>query len=613
MTDAMGEKTAKIDMKVFHSSTEVDRVADNLTGRDLSFSEIIPRIVKEHLIPMWPYLLLSYGAGLVVSVSTGAIPFLIQITSDKIVVDKDMSSLSIIPFAVVAVMVLKSAAEYLSAVSQAYISGRMDIGLKKQTYAKMLNADLAWLQQVQSGRLVSNIIGDTGRIAMTSGITLVTLGKSLITAVMLLATMIYMDPLLSAATLVGLPLVLVFLRKQRKHNRRRTKRQMQESGDLMHIIVQSLRGVRDVKAFGAEAIEVDRVTSSLERNFVFAMQTTRTQSASGPITQSLAGIGMALAIWYGGYRGITGTMTPGEFMGFVTAAMLLYPPLKQVAALQTVLAGGMAAASRVFPIMDNIPQVGDRPDAKPLEDPHGEVNFDSVSFSYDGTKSALKDISFTIDAGERVAFVGPSGAGKSTVFNLIMRFYEATSGTVKIDKQDVSEVTLGSVRGASALVSQEPFLFDDTIRANIAYGAPDVSLDEIKEAAEMAAAHEFIMQLPEGYDTTVGEAGNRLSGGQKQRISLARAILSRAPILLLDEPTSALDVGTEAAIEKVLKERMAGRTVVMIAHRMSTVRRADRIFVLEEGKLVEEGTHESLLENNGVYARMHGVRANIAS
>lgn len=609
----MGKKNQLIDLSVFGGAKELHRKGDQLTGTDLGFMDVMPRIVREHLIPMWPYLLLSYGAGLLVSATTGAIPFLIQITSDKIVVEKDMASLSVIPFAVVAVMALKSLSEYVSAVAQAHISGRMSIRLKSDVITKLLNADLAWLKSVETGRLVASVTGDAQRIAMSSGLILVTLAKGILTALVLLGTMFYMDPILTTTTLVGLPLVLVFFRKQRKSIRRRTKREMEESGDVVSLIVQGLQGVRDVKAAGAEAAEISRVRTSLERAFVFSMQAVRTQAASGPITQVLAAIGIALAIWYGGYRGITGTMTPGEFMGFVTAAMLLYQPAKQIGQLQTILTGGLAAASRVFPIIDSIPSISDRVGAEPIADPQGRIRFDLVDFAYDASTPALRNVSFDIAPGQHVAFVGPSGAGKSTVMNLIMRFYEPTSGRVLIDEQDVTGATLASVRGACALVSQDPFMFDDTIAANIAYGNTEATTDDIENAAKMAAVHDFITQLPDGYDTQVGEGGGRLSGGQKQRLAIARAVLSDAPILLLDEPTSALDSDTEAAIEQVLRERLKDRTIVMIAHRLSTVRRADRIFVLDKGQLVEQGSHNELLQTDGIYARLHGYQEGVAS
>lgn len=612
----MADKKRLIDTSVFGLGEELDRKTDELTGRDLSFWEVVPRIAREHLWPMWPYLVLSYLAGLLVSATTGAIPFLIQITSDKIVVERDLASLNVIPLAVVAVMALKSLGEYTAAIAQFYIAGRMDIDIKRRTYQQLLNADLAWLQRIQSGKIVASVTTDATKVATSTSVTIVTLGKSVLTVIVLVATMLYMDALLTVTALIGLPFVLIFFRKQRKLIRQRSKRQMQETGDMVGLFVQALRGVREVKAYGREQTEVARMDNLIRRGFEFSLQVLRTQAASGPITQLLAGIGIAAAIWYGGYRGITGTMTPGEFMGFITAAMLLYPPLKQVAALQTAVFGGIAAASRVFPIMDNVPVVRDRPGAQPLQPSNGALTFENVRFSYEQNNAkapALNGVSFDIEPGQNVAFVGASGAGKSTVMNIIMRFYEPDGGRVLIDGQDISEATLSSVRGASALVSQEPFLFDDTVRTNITYGVDDATDADVEEAARTASAHEFIAELPKGYETLIGEGGSRLSGGQKQRLAIARAILSKAPILLLDEPTSALDSRTEQAIEEFIHGTLNERTVVMIAHRLSTVRRADRIFVMEAGKIVESGNHQALMAKDGAYAALHRLQSDDTS
>lgn len=316
-------------------------------------------------------------------------------------------------------------------------------------------------------------------------------------------------------------------------------------------------------------------------------------------------MGIAAAIFYGGYRGITGTMTPGEFMGFITAAMLLYQPLKALAQLQTTFQVGVAAASRVFAVIDKMGEHKDHEGAAPLKVTDGAISFRNVSFGYTEDTLVLKDFSIEVPRKQKVALVGPSGAGKSTVLNLLLRFYEPSAGQILIDGQDLSRATMESVRAASALVTQEPFLFDDTIAANIAYGSADATQEQIEAAARMAAAHGFISAMPQGYQTKVGEAGSRLSGGQKQRISFARAMLRDAPILLLDEPTSSLDSEAEAQLQQALDQMVQDRTVIMIAHRLSTVKKADIIYVMEDGHIADSGTHEELLARGGLYRRLY--------
>jgi len=342
------------------------------------------------------------------------------------------------------------------------------------------------------------------------------------------------------------------------------------------------------------------------------MRGTRARALSSPSIELLTGLGFALAIYFAGTKGVRGDLTLGHFMGFMTAALLIYTPLKSAATLQTQLQEGMAAASRVFGVVDLKVHLVEVPDAKPLALKKGEIEFNNVSFAYEPQNPVLKGVSLTVPSGRTVALVGPSGSGKSTMVNLALRFFDPERGKVMIDGQDIKHTTIESLRDSIALVTQDPVLFDDTIRANIAYGTKPMVEEEVIAAAKAAAAHDFITGLPKGYDTRVGEAGGLLSGGERQRIAFARAIYKDAPILLLDEPTSSLDSEAEAKVQIALEELMRGRTVLMIAHRLSTVKKADLICVLDQGRIVETGRHDELVAKGGLYTRLHRTQFGIA-
>ncbi|MBL4646593.1 MAG: ABC transporter ATP-binding protein, partial [Rhizobiales bacterium] len=354
--------------------------------------------------------------------------------------------------------------------------------------------------------------------------------------------------------------------------------------------------------YSQEGQEEARFSASVRRIIDHLMKQARASSAMGPATEALTGVGFALAIFYGGWQGIEGNVTMGSFMGFMTAAMLAYQPLKALAGLQGKLTQGTEAAKRVFALIDHQPTVDEIETAEPLLVSDGEIIFENVSFAYNKDVPVVRNFSFTIPAGKKIALVGASGSGKTTLINLLMRFFDPDEGRILIDGQDVRTSKLSTVRGATALLTQDPILFDDTIMENIRYGSEGKSDEEIMLAAHGAAADEFITELPEQYDTQVGEAGGLLSGGQRQRIAIARAMLKGAPILLLDEPTSALDSKSESKVQAALETLFAGRTVLMIAHRLSTVKNADIICVLDQGQLVESGTHDELFALDGLYA-----------
>jgi subfamily B ATP-binding cassette protein MsbA len=430
--------------------------------------------------------------------------------------------------------------------------------------------------------------------------------------VILIGAMFYMDPRFATLILIFMPFAVILLSRQRRKMRTSTSKSLQETGDLAALVTQTLRGMRVVRAYQQEGREEQRAASTINRALEFTMRGMRARALSSPLMELLVGLGFALAIFLAGTQGARGDLTLGHFMGFMTAALLIYSPLKSVATLQTQIQEGVAAASRVLGIIDLEVSLAEIPDAKPLKLDKGEIEFRNVTFAYDPKNVVLKGVSLTVPPGKTLALVGPSGSGKSTLVNLALRFFDPQKGEVLIDGQDIKNVTVDSLRESIALVTQDPVLFDDTIRANIAYGSKPVVEEEVIAAAKAAAAHDFITGLPDGYDTRVGEAGGRLSGGERQRIAIARAIYKDAPILLLDEPTSSLDSESEAKVQAALEDLMKDRSVLTIAHRLSTVRKADLICVLDQGGIVEIGRHDELVAKGGLYTRLHRTQFGIA-
>jgi subfamily B ATP-binding cassette protein MsbA len=564
------------------------------------------------LLPRIGLLAIASTAMLLTAATTGAIPFLIQRTADDIFVARNGEMIFWVTLAIVAVTVVKVVAEYIADVTVNYLGHRFIADLRIQMFSKLARADLSFIQLVHSGRLLSGFLNDAMLIRMTASRSLVTLVENYLKVIILICTMFYMGPVMTTLILLFMPIGFIVLRRQGRRMRKSTSKSLQETGDLSALITQTLRSMRVVRAYGQEDREEQRAASAIHRALEFTMRGTRARALASPSIELLTGLGFAVAIYFAGQRGVRGELSLGHFMGFMTAALLLYSPLKSVATLQTQLQEGVAAASRVFGIIDLQVRLNEIPDAKPLKIEKGKIAFKNVSFAYAPENQVLKGVNLTVPPGSTVALVGPSGSGKSTLVNLTLRFFDPDRGKIEIDGQDVSQVTVESLRGSIALVTQDPVLFDDTIRANIAYGAKPVDEEQVIAAAKAAAAHDFITGLPRGYDTQVGEAGGLLSGGERQRIAIARAIYKDAPILLLDEPTSSLDSEAEAKVQAALEELMRGRTVLMIAHRLSTVRKADLICVLDQGRIVEMGRHDELVAKGGLYTRLHRTQFGIA-
>lgn len=581
-------------------------IADKLAIEvDLTTGQAIKRIFMHYIRPHIVRVIVTSLTMAFVAAATGAIPFLMQSAADRIFSEKNETFLYLLPIAIVVVAGLRAAAEFYARVSQGYISFRIVADLRKALFRKLASTDIGWLQSTHSGKLVSVVMGDVEVVNQAAAQTIQGIAQNGLQVVFLASSMIYMDWELAIMVLAALPLGGWLMRLQRNRAHRSVTSTLNEVGHLGAIVAETLRSMRVVKAYNREAEETARAERVIERTLMHQMETVRTRAASGPAAEALGSIAIAAAIFWGGWQGVHGSLTFGHFMGFMTAALLIYQPVKALAALNNSLLEGTVAAGRVFSILDRADAVAESPGARPLENRGGSVRFENVSFSYGPDAQVVKSFTLDIPAGKRVALVGPSGGGKSTVLNLLLRLFDPDEGRILIDGQDIRKATISSVRLSSALLTQEPVLFDDTILTNIRFGSEDASEADIIRASKAAAAHDFIMDLPQGYLTRVGEAGNTLSGGQKQRIAFARAMLSKAPILLLDEPTSALDADAEAKVQAALDTLLEGRTVIMVAHRLSTVKRADLICVLDQGELAEMGTQEELLAKGGIFARLH--------
>jgi subfamily B ATP-binding cassette protein MsbA len=527
---------------------------------------------------------------------------------DRIFVAREGSLLLLIAGGALGLALVKGLADYAEAVLMTRVGQRVIADVQIALFARLMRADLAYFHAHPSGTLISRFTSDAALLRGAAANVLAGIGKDALTVIFLVGVMFYQDWLLALISFFVFPLAIRPIVAIGRRIRRVTASAQAEIGQFTTLLNQTFQGARHVKAYGMEEYEERRASGLIERLFSLIDRGTRTRSRASPIMETLGGTAIAVVILYGGHQVISGARTPGALFSFITALLLAYQPLKSLANLNASLQEGLAAAQRIFEVLDVEPAIRDMPGAKPLHVAGGEIRFDNVRFGYVPGTPVIDGLSLTIPAGHTVALVGPSGAGKSTILNLIPRFYDIERGSVTIDGQNVRLVTIASLRGAIALVAQEVSLFDDTVRANIAYGRFGATSAEIEEAARAAAAVAFIRELPQGYDTIVGEHGIRLSGGQRQRIAIARAMLKNSPILLLDEATSALDSESERQVQRALNALIRGRTTLVIAHRLSTIQGADLICVVDRGQIVETGRHPELLARGGLYARLYAMQ-----
>ena len=512
--------------------------------------------------------------------------------------------------AVLAIYLVKGLGAYFSAYLMTDIGQRVVRDLRNQLFRHILNQSAGFFSRRTSGQLMSRITNDVHQVQQAVSETMGDLLREGLTLVGLAGVLFYFDYKLALVVVTGAPVAVYPLVRLGQRIRRTTRRSQEEIEHLSHVTAEAFTGHRIVKAFGAESHEAGRFRRAADRLYRTNLKVTSTVAVLPPLMEFLGGLGLVALIWYGS-RQIAAGRTEGDFMVFVVAALMMYGPVKRLSRVNTNLQQAMAASERIFEILDTHSEVQEREGAQALGRLRQSIEFDRVSFAYEDRSGryVLQDVSFTVAAGQVIAIVGLSGAGKTTLVNLLPRFFDVTSGAIRIDGTDVRDVTLRSLRSNIGIVTQETVLFDDSIANNIAYGSPHASPDEIQEAARAAHAHAFIVALPDGYETWIGERGQRLSGGQRQRLAIARALLKNSPILILDEATSSLDAESERLVQEALANLMRNRTAFIIAHRLSTVRRADRIIALENGRVAEIGRHDELLARpDGVYAKLYALQ-----
>jgi subfamily B ATP-binding cassette protein MsbA len=569
---------------------------------------LLRRLVRDHVRRQSGRLAVAVVMMMLGAGSQALLAWLMKPVINDVFINRNATALYLIAGTILATFTVKGLAAYFESVLMNRVGQRIIADMQRRLIEHLVHADLAFFHANPTGTLVSRFTNDVNLLRGAVSNTLTNVGKDFLGVVFLFGVMMYQDWLLTLVALVGFPTAILPIARVGKRMRRVSASNQVEIGQFTTLLEQVFQGARHVKAYGMEQYEASRAGQAIERLFRLATKAGRVRAISSPIMETLGGVAIVAVILYGGSQVIAGARDTGTFFSYITALLLAYEPIKRLANLNVNLQEGLAAAQRIFALLDEQPRIKDAAAARPLAIAKGEVAFRGVSFGYSAAIEALRTIDLVVPAGRTAALVGPSGAGKSTILNLIPRFYDVDSGAVAIDGQDVRGVTLTSLRGAIALVSQEVSLFDDTVRANIAYGRPGAAEADVAAAATAAAAHEFILRLPQGYDTPVGELGVKLSGGQRQRLAIARAMLKDAPILLLDEATSSLDSESERQVQAALKRLMRGRTTLVIAHRLSTVVDADLIYVIDQGRVVEQGSHAELLARDAAYARLYRLQ-----
>lgn len=550
------------------------------------------------------YFLLSFVCMAAVALTKGALAWAAGPLAQGIFLSRKMSLLAVMPLIILSIYVVRGVAMFGQAYFMALVSQRTIRDLQNSVYGHLLKMSLSFFVRKPTGVLMSRITNDVNLVQQSVSKAVSSLIMESLSIVVLFAVAVIKDPMITVIFVVILPLSTIPVVRFGKKLRRISTKTQETFGVISSFLHETIAGIRIVKAFGMEPYENRRFQERSHRLYRTRLKSDVLKGLSDPVMDLIEGIGVALVIYIGGSGVIQGRIDFAEFTTLMAAIVMMYSPVKKLSKVHYMIQEGVAAADRIFDVLDEVPEIRDRPGAVALDPIRENIVFEDVRFCYQD-KMVVQGVSLRVEAGEVVALVGASGEGKTTLVNLIPRFYEVSSGAIRIDGADIRDVTLRSLRSQIAIVTQETILFNDTVRNNIAYGLEEISVEEIVRSAKAANAHAFIMELPQGYDTAIGESGMTLSGGQRQRMSIARALLKNAPILILDEATSSLDTESERVVQEAINHLMVGRTTFVIAHRLSTIAGADRILVIQDGRIAEQGRHEELLQQGGVYRQLH--------
>jgi len=581
-----------------------------------SFSPLISPMTNKDLLKrlyefIKPYrvkLLIAMLAMICVSFGTGAQTYLVKDVLDKIFIEKNTFYLKMLPLVLLLIFFLKGGVYYIYSILLEQVGQSVIRDFRLNIFNHIHKQSLSFFNTMPTGTLMSRIISDVALLQQAVSKSLIGSIRDFFQVVILLCVVFYMNWKLAMITFIVLPLAAYPIVRFGRLFRKVSISTQEEVANVSNILHETITGNRIVKAFSKEEYEGKRFFGQVTSLFLLTMKDAKYRCLQHPMMEFIGGGAIALIIWFGGKEVIGGSMTPGTFFAFLTALIAAYEPVKGVTRINSTIQQGLAAASRVFAILDIEPEIQDKKNASKLPLFSSQIEFNNINFGYDDEEPVLSNINLTVPAGEALAIVGPSGGGKTTLTNLIPRFLDLKKGSIVIDGVDIRDVTVASLRSQIAMVTQQTILFNDTVRNNIAYGDHQAPELQIIEAAKAAHAYDFIQALPSGFDTMIGEGGARLSGGQRQRISIARAILKNAPILILDEATSALDTESEHEVQKALENLMKDRTTLVIAHRLSTIKNADRIIVIKDGVIIEQGTHESLISQKGEYEMLYNMQ-----